>query len=77
MKPMGDGHGSIGLLQARLFLRDRCPKVGHSPNVIFSFSFAILVYVKKDPILQKMAGETVMGHGSIGLLQARILKILL
>jgi len=36
---------------------DRCPKVGHSPKVIFSYSFAILVYVKSSPILQKSAGR--------------------
>ena len=42
---------------------DRYPKVGHSPNVIFSFSFAILVYVKRSPILQKVAGRDC--HGTL------------
>jgi len=49
---------------------DRCRKVGHFPNVIFSHSFAILVYAKEAQSYKKWLEETFMGHGSIGLLQA-------
>jgi len=45
---------------------DRCPKVGHSPNAIFSFSFAIPVHVKRSPIEQKKAGRYCHGTWKYG-----------
>jgi len=54
---------------------DRCPKVGHFLNAIFSYSFVVILsslYTWKGAQTYKKWPEmTVMGHGSIGLLQAR------
>jgi len=67
---------SYFLIVSRLFFHlCRYPKVGHSPNVIFSYSFAVVfssLYTYKGPqSYKKWLEETVMGHGNIGLLQAR------